>query len=159
MPTLVSISVADEVWLATALLHFEHPERTDFEKWEIMERAAQENLVEPQRPGVSTHISSHAVAGKKPAPNDYRMLVETERGRRRLFREGDAYHPDRKGKIAPSPEDLPGKYLYLLDWYSVWRKQLKNAPTKDDPFLKMQGIAKGMWSEDAVAYTRKLREG
>ena|ERR1700733_135016 len=159
MPTLTTVSVADEVWIATALLHQEQPERSDFEKWEILERAAQEGLVEPQRPGVSAHISSHAVAGKKPQPNDYRMLVETERGRRRLYQDGDYYHPERKGKITPSAENLPTEYLYLLDWYATWKKHRGKTVSKDDPFLKMQGIAKGMWSEDAVTYVRKLREG
>jgi hypothetical protein len=155
----MSVSVADEVWIATALLHYEHPERPDFEKREIEERARQEGLVEPQRPGVSAHISAHAVAGKKPQPNDYRMLVETERGRRRLYRDGDYHHAERKGKIAPSPDDLPSDYLYLLDWYASWRKQGNRTASRQDPFLKMQGIAKGVWDEDAVDYVRKLREG
>jgi hypothetical protein len=159
MPTLTAVSVADEVWIATALLHREHPERPDFEKREIEERARQEGLVEPQRPGVSAHISSHSVAGKKPQPNDYRMLVETDRGRRRLYRDGDYHHPERKGKITPSPDDLPSEYLYLLDWYAAWKKHGGKSVSKADPFLKMQGIAKGMWSEDAVTYVRKLREG
>jgi hypothetical protein len=160
MPVLTSISVADEVWIAVALLHREHPERRDFEKAEILERAEREGLVEPLRPGVSTHVSSHAVAGKKPQPNDYRMLVETERGRRRLYRDGDYCHPERRGKIAPSPEDLPSEYLSLLDWYASWRSTKSQPPAGVDPFLKMQGIAKGLWGDkDAVAYVRKLREG
>jgi hypothetical protein len=159
MPILTAVSVADETWVATALLHREHPERPDFEKSEILDRAAQEGLVEPLRPGVSTHISSHAVAGKKPQPNDYRMLVETERGRRRLFRDGDYYHHERRGKIAPSAGDLPSEYLHLLEWYAVWRKQGNKGVSKSDPFLKLQGIANGIWDEDAVAYVRRLREG
>ncbi len=159
MSTIALVSVADEVWIATALLHREQPGRPDFEKREILDRVAQEGLVKPQRPGVSAHISSHAVAGKKPQPNDYRMLVETERGRRRLYREGDYSHPARKGKIAPSPEDLPSDYLYLLDWYASWMKQGAKVDAKHDPFLKLQGIAKGVWNEDAVAYVRRLREG
>jgi hypothetical protein len=159
MPVLTAVSVADEVWIATALLHREYPERPDFEKKEIEDRAAREGLVEPPRPGISAHISSHAVASKKPQPNDYRMLVETERGRRRLFREGDYYHPERRGKITPSPDDLPGEYLYLLDWYATWKNRKSKAVSKDDPLLKMQGTAKGLWKEDAVNYVRKLREG
>jgi hypothetical protein len=158
MPTLTSVSVADEVWIATALLHYEHPERPDFEEKEIEARAAQEGLVDPQRPGVSAHISSHAVAGKKPQPNDYRMLVETDRGRR-LYRDGDYHHPDRRGKITPSADDLPGRYLYFLDWYATWKRQVSRSVSRADPFLKMQGIAKAMWNEDAVTYVRKLREG
>jgi hypothetical protein len=87
------------------------------------------------------------------------MLVETDRGRRRLFREGDYYHPERRGKVTPSPDDLPSEYLYLLDWYSTWKKRGNKPAAKSDPFLRMQGTAKGMWDEDAVAYVRKLREG
>lgn len=159
MTTLATISVADEVWIATALLHLENPERADFEKSEILDRAVREGLVEPLRPGVSIHISSHAVAGKKPQPNDYRMLIETGRGRRRLYKDGDPYHPDRKGKIAPSSEDIPRDYLYLLDWYESWRKRGIPSSLGEDPLLKMRGIAKGIWSGDAVSYVRKLREG
>ena len=38
------LKVADEVWLATALLHREHPDRADFTVAEIVERARQEGL-------------------------------------------------------------------------------------------------------------------
>ena len=36
------VKVADEVWIATALLHREHPDQSDFEIEEIMRRAAKE---------------------------------------------------------------------------------------------------------------------
>ena len=157
MSTLEAVSVADEVWIATALLHREHPERVDFEKREILARALKEGLVEPQRPGVSAHVSSHAVAGKKPQPNDYRMLIETERGRRRLFRLGDPYHPDRKGKYAPNPSDIPSQYLPLLSWYETW-KAAKSPNTIIDPLLALRGTGHEIWADEhADVYIENLR--
>ena len=38
------LKVADEVWIATALLHREHPESPDFTVDEIVERAKKEGL-------------------------------------------------------------------------------------------------------------------
>ena len=151
----INVSVATEVWIATALLHKEHPERIDFENSEILMRADQEGLVEPQRPGVSAHVSAHAVAGKPPQPNDYRFLVETGRGRRRLFREGDASHPQRKGKAVPSPEDLPARYLPLLKWYEGWSKRSSLKSSQD-----LLGSLAGIWTfGSAEDYLRELRDG
>jgi len=44
--------VADEVWVATALLHRAHPEAADFTVEEIVERARKEGLHKPLRRGV-----------------------------------------------------------------------------------------------------------
>lgn len=112
------IKVADEVWLATCLLHLEKPRREDFSVGEIVERAIKEKLAGGYRPGLQIHASSHCVATKPPNPARHRMLSETGRGRRRLFRLGDKFHRDRKqGKTHPVVEDLPPKYRYLVDWY------------------------------------------
>lgn len=116
--TLVHLTIADQVWVATALLHREHPERVDFSKQEIRQRAEQEDREGASRPGISPHISTHCVASKKPNPAKHRMLTRTGTGRRRLFRHGDNYHPLRsEGDITPAREDLPERYHYLLDWY------------------------------------------
>jgi hypothetical protein len=45
------------------------------------------------------------------------MLTKTGRGRRRLFREGDAVNSERNGKSTPASEDIPTKYQPLLAWY------------------------------------------
>ncbi len=112
------IRVADEIWIATSLLHRENPGRSDFSVNEIIERAMKERLAGGYRPGLQIHASTHCVATKPPNPARHRMLSETGRGRRRLFRPGDKYHRDRKsGKTHPNPEDLPPKYRHLLDWY------------------------------------------
>jgi hypothetical protein len=114
----MDIKVADEVWLATALLHFENPESKDFSSYEIVDRVAKENIFGRLRPGIIVHVNMHCVANKRPNPGNYRILFETGRGRRRLFREGDVFHEYRKGgKIVPNLEDIPEKYRHLLTWY------------------------------------------
>jgi hypothetical protein len=112
------IKVADEVWLAAALLHMENPRCQDFSVSEIVARAIKERLAGGYRPGLQIHASNHCVATKTPNPARHRMLSETSRGRRRLFQPGDEFHRDRKeGKIHPAIEDLPPKYRYLIEWY------------------------------------------
>jgi len=113
------ITVANEVWIATALLHREHPEREDFAVSEIIRRARGEALVPDYRPGIHPHVSTHIVASKPPNPGRLRLLHESTRGRRRLYRTGDPFHPDRRGsKTHPEPDELPANYAYLVDWYT-----------------------------------------
>ncbi len=112
------IKVADEVWLATALLHREHPDRNDFTVQEIVDRAMREHLEGRYRPGLQIHASHHCVASKSPNPALHRMLTATGRGRRRLFRPHDPCHPYReRGKTHPEKSALPQNYGYLVDWY------------------------------------------
>ncbi len=114
---MADIKVADEVWIGAALLHREHPDRSNFSITEIVDRVAQEGLHKPLRPGVHVHVTQHCVANKRPNPGNYRMLCETGRGRRRLFRTGDESHPYRGGRIVPERGDIPERYHHLLDWY------------------------------------------
>ena len=110
------MKVAEEAWVATALLQAEHPERQDFAVQEIKQRARQEGWV--LRPGFHQHVSSHCVANKPADPANHRMLYEDSRGRKRLYREGDPCHPDRQqGKVRPEKYDLPQQYQDLTDWY------------------------------------------
>lgn len=111
----MNILVADEAWLAIALLHREHPEAEDFSLDDIRDRARRE--FHDSRPGVWQHIVSHCVASNRPNPAQYRMLHSTGRGRRRLYRPGDPVHPDRKGKTYPAKRDIPERYRSLVDWY------------------------------------------
>lgn len=111
----MNILVADEAWLATALLHREHPDSDDFSLDDIRDRARRE--FHDDRPGVWQHIVSHCVASNRPNPAQYRMLHGSARGRRRLYRPGDPVHPERKGKIYPEKRAIPERYHQLLDWY------------------------------------------
>ncbi len=113
-----SIRVADEVWIATALLHQEQPNRESFSVAEIVDRVALEQLTRRLRAGVAVHVYQHCVANHRPNPGSHRMLYATAGARRRLFRSGDDYHPYREGgKTAPNREDIPEAYRKLVDWY------------------------------------------
>jgi hypothetical protein len=154
----VGLLVADEAWIATALLHREHPERQDFSIQEIVDRALAENISGPLRPGVEMHVRYHCVAGKPPQPAQLRMLSETIGGRRRLYREGDPTHPNRKGKIVPEPDAIPERYRYLLDWY-----RNEYAPARDTwlrGVFEMIGTANEAFRGiDPDEYVQQLREG
>ena len=113
------MTIANEIWIATALLQRDHADRPDFSVQEIVERILREGLDE-YRPGLPIHASSHCVASKVPNPAPHRFLHETARGRRRLYRTGDPFHPNRRsGRTHPSPEDIPDRYRYLLEWYKT----------------------------------------
>jgi hypothetical protein len=152
-----AIRVADEVWIATALLHREHPEAPDFSSREIEARVIKEGLTDAKRPGVAVHISSHCVANRKPDTGRYRMLFETAKSRRRLFRSGDYYDPGREGgRLTPDRSEIPAKYHSLLDWYEgVW-----NRNSGEDPLMALAGRHRDLWgSIEADDYVRGLREG
>lgn len=156
-----TIKVADEAWIATALLHREHPAQADFTVEEIVERAKREARNIPVRPGVYVHVVQHCVANRPPNPGRYRMLFETAPGRRRLFRKGDNYHPAREGaKMTPRREDMPYGFDGLLDWYNDWSVKARSAAAQEDPLLALRGSGKQVWAgEHADDYVRRLREG
>jgi hypothetical protein len=157
----IRAKVADEAWIAVALLHREHAGRSDFTIEEIMESATHKAGHEPLRPGVYVHIVQHCVANRPPSPGRYRMLTETAPGRRRLFRLGDSYHLQREGsKTLPERADLPQKYHSLLDWYRDWNSGSIETRIKDDPLLALRGDGKELWADEhADEYVRRLREG
>jgi hypothetical protein len=154
-----TLKVADEVWIATALLHREHPTRQDFGVQEIVERAAKENITGTLRAGVSVHAYLHCVANRPPNSAQYRMLFETSDHVRRLFRQGDAANPGRKGKVIPEAADLPQKYLYLLEWY---RKEFDTSAKASwlSGIFELSTAGKELFAGvDADAYVDRLREG
>lgn len=157
----VEVKVADEVWIATALLHSELPDRTDFTIDEIMVRARREELTGELRPGIYAHVVQHCVANRAPNSGRYRMLFETAPGRRRLFRQGDAYHAAREGaKVVPEQEDIPSRYVPLLDWYRNWGQDSVQERIKNDPLLALYGDGKDLWADEpADEYVRRIREG
>jgi hypothetical protein len=163
-----AVRVADEVWIATALLHREYPERKDFTIQEIKERAARERLTVHQRPGVAIHAHLHCVANRAPNPGRYRMLYATREGTRRLWRPSDDAHPARTGKNIPRRDQIPAEYHELLDWYErVYAPGVSTAEQPRDtkrkgghPLLALLGTGRDVWKdEDPDEYVRKLREG
>ena len=155
------LKVADEVWIAAALLHRERPDSTDFSIEEIVERVQRENLYGSLRPGVYVHVVQHCVANRPPNPGRYRMLYETSGGRRRLFRKGDPEHPDRKGaKSTPASDALPYGYGGLLTWYEDWCAMEANRAIEADPLLSLIGSGRRLWTDEhADGYVDRLRAG
>src|SRR5205085_6230908 len=125
--------VADEVFIAIALLHKENPECEDFTLSEIVARVQKENLSGAVRPGVRVHASSHCVANRAPNPGRYRMLYATAANRRRLLQAGDDVHPPRTGKMWPDPASVPARYHDLIEW-------AKQRYGKINPARWMEGI-------------------
>jgi hypothetical protein len=157
----VTIKVADEVWIATALLHRENPKTEDFSVSQIVARARRENLSGELRPSVQVHAYLHCVANLAPNPGRYRMLYATGKNTRRLFREGDDFNPDRRGgKVTPRREDLPAQYYSLLDWYREKYAGKRKSAEKSDPILGLRGLGKEIWvGEDPDEYVSRLRRG
>ena len=155
------LNLAVEVWIATALLHREHPEETDFSIDEIVARATQERVAGSIRPGLYVHVVQHCVANRAPNPARSRILFETKPGRRRLFRKGDSYHPRRKdSKTMPKGEELPERYIDLLGWYRSWSRENDRKTVANDPLLVLAGSGKDLWADEpADEYIRRLREG
>jgi hypothetical protein len=130
------LKVADEVWVALALLHQNHPERRGFRSVEILERAEALHPGVPCRSGVQTHVSGHCVSNRRPSPNTLRYSYRNADGTYRLYRDGDDYDPGRqRGRTAPKASALPENYRSLIQWY--WseynRRQRWNAATKEPP--------------------------
>jgi hypothetical protein len=162
MPTLIKaeLKVADEVWIITALLHRENISSPDFTIEQIMERARSERATGKLRPGFYVHVIQHCVANRAPNPGRYRMLFETAKDRRRLFRKGDAYHHDREGsKTLPEKENIPSQYRKLVDWYLEEFCLNRANHSGMDPLLSLRGSGRGIWADEhADDYVRRLRE-
>jgi hypothetical protein len=113
------------------------------------------------RPSFHVHVVQHCVANRPPNPARYRMLTETRRGRRRLFRPGDRFHPARDGsKVMPDTAEIPDNYLPLIEWYrSVYARSVERGP-REDPLLELRGSGRSLWADEhADEYVRRLREG
>jgi len=155
------VKVADEVFIATALLHREHPDRADFTVKEIIDRVARENLYGSIRPGVRVHILLHCDANIAPNPARLRMLYATGDRTRRLLVSTDDVHPGRTGKIWPDPADVPPRYTELIAWAKK-RYEKEGSPQRArwlDGVLQLRGMGRELWKgEDPDEYVRKLRE-
>ena len=113
----------------------------------------------PLRPGVQVFAYLHGVANKAPNPGRDRILVETSKGRRRLFRPGDSYHPRRGGRAIPCADEIPAQYAELIHWYRrEYVGEIDRGTT--DPILSLRGLGKAIWAGEAAdAYVHRIREG
>jgi hypothetical protein len=153
------MKVADEAFVATALLQRENPGRDAFTVSEIVRRAIRE--FGEVRPGVQVHASLHCVANRPPNSAPYKMLYATPDNRRRLLRSGDDIHPERTGKIWPDPDEVPTRYHELIEWAKARYGKDSPRPTRwMEGILKLRGMGRQLFTgEDADAYVKGLREG
>ena len=116
-----SIRVADEVWIAVASLHRNHPWRADFTIDEIMEQAETAKVARSRTVASRSGPTSVSIASPTglPTPERYRMLSKHGPAGVRLFRPGDPCHPGRSaGKLrAETTREIPACHRELLDWY------------------------------------------
>jgi len=174
------ITCAAEVFIATALLHRENPDRSDFTIQEIVNRAGRENLAGELRSGVSVHASQHCCANRAPNPANHRMLFATGRSTRRLLLPGDEVDAGRIGKIFPENAEVPKEYLPLLEWTKAryesagashqGEKPPRGESSQDqhpslegrwlESLFELEGLGKEHWKDvDPDEFVRKLREG
>ena len=112
-----------EVWIAAQLLGDDGQE---FSKGDLARKIKE--LFNDERPGVSTHISSHCRADAKADPGNYCYLITVRHGVFRCIQPGDSVHPTRKkGKRRPSEESVPVQYQKLLS------KELSDSSNKTTP--------------------------
>src|SRR5260370_17676680 len=111
--------------------------------------------------GVCVHAVQHCVANGRRSPGRYRMLFESAPGRRRLFRKGDSYHPEREGgKIIPEREDMPHRYEGLIAWYENWSSAMAAKAKETDPLLSLRGSGKKLCADEhADEYVPRLPQG
>lgn len=157
------MKLADECWVALALLHKKQPKRASFSVKEIVDRMRAEHAHPEMRPGVRTHIHQHLVANIPPDTGRYRLFYRLPDGTFRLFKPGDDCHPRRTGKTKPACEDLPARYVPLLDWYETEYASEAHGTvsrTQRESLLSLRGMGKGLWADqDPVEYVRSLRQG
>lgn len=158
--TTLGLTAADAVWIATAMLHERYPEAAGFDPATIQEEVLRNKLTSAIPKTVYQHIVQHVTATQPANPNRRRMLTELSNGLRRLYLEGDAYHPSRNGaQFTPKPEDLPQHLRGWLSWYEQWSRahpERKEPSPALDPLESLSGT----WTfGDADSYLRELREG
>ncbi len=154
-----NLIVADAVWIATALLHEEHPDAKGFSTEDIVSRVQSLHLTRGGQKTIWQHVNQHSVANRKPQPNRSRMLYALGKGVRRLFREGDRSDPEREGAPThPQWSVLPQRYKYLEQWYEDWNRPIRSA--EEDPLLVLVGSGAEIWKDThADEFVASLREG
>lgn len=158
------MKVADELYLALALLHRERPQEEAFAVTEVVRRAAKEGFA--ARPAsLSAHAHGHAAANLPPGKNmRYRLLFKQEDGRIRLLRSSDYIHPDRHQKFYPALEDIPERYHSLVKWARRYSQSTGGSGTVAEGWLaglhQLRGLGRDIWQGvRADEYVRGLREG
>jgi hypothetical protein len=154
-------TLVDEIWVATLLLHKENPSRSDFSVSEIRDKVLELNPKRSSSPGLNTHLSTHCIAGKPKHGTNNRILTETRRGYRRLFREGDPFDASREnGKIIPDAKELPEQYRPLISWYqSSYNQRQVKTMAADERVRILKTLIGSIPDEDLKRMSEAIEEG
>jgi hypothetical protein len=158
------MKVADELYLALALLHREQPQVDAFTVKEVVARAAQEGF-EARPASLRAHAHGHAAANLPPGKNmRYRLLFKQEDGRVRLLRSSDYVHPDRHQKFYPELLEIPERYHPLVGWARKYSESPADSGAPGRGWLaglhQMRGLGRDVWlGVNPDEYVRSLREG
>lgn len=155
------LTVADAVWVGTALLHLQTNDPGPFSTEKIVSYVQLHHLTKGAPKSIWQHVNQHCVASRKAQPNKACMLTATGQGNRRLFREGDRVDPERiGGRTHPDWDKLPPRYAHLRQWYEIVWNQPLQASQIQDPLLDLVGTGIGMWGNGSVDdYVNSLRTG
>jgi len=151
------LTVAEAVWMGTALLHDKRGAQNAFTVDEIVESVLAHKLSDAPAETIKQHAKQHCVANLPPRPNRSRMLYMTSGSHRRLFRDGDLFDEQRQG--APTHPAWEKVSARVREWYeTVWNSP--SALIANDPLLNAIGTGKGMFGDQgADAYVNSLRDG
>jgi hypothetical protein len=155
------VKVADELFIAVALLTREHPDRLSFSIPEILERAKREGLGRHRsdQSSLKQHAYEHAAANVRPGRGKYRMVYREKDNTIRLLQASDQVHPGRDGKEWPEETDIPERYVPLVRWAQE-RYASKRSEGKRwlHDVLALRGLGKEIWKGvNADEYVSGLR--
>jgi len=159
-PATLSLTAADAVWIATAMLHDRYPQAAGFTPSSIQDEVLRNNLTSALPKTVYQHIVQHVTATQPANPNRRRMLTELSDGLRRLYLDGDSFHNSRNGaQSLPKADDLPPHLRGWLSWYESWSRAHPHKRNPAPPVDPLEALV-GTWTfGDADNYVRQQREG
>ncbi len=134
-PKLNSIKVADEVWIATAMLQKEDSEQCCWDEEDIIGKIVenQEEYFNPEKlairyKAIINHIRQHSVAYKSASPARLRMLSRcleepfNHKRNRVVYIDNDQHDwdEDRTGKMVPVLAEVPPEYHDITEELLQW---------------------------------------
>jgi hypothetical protein len=133
-------TTSSAVWLATALLHRESPDRDAFQVKEIFDKVKELDILEVSDDTIRMHISSHCVAGISRSPDRHRKLTRVRTGWYRLYKIGDKVGEGREnGGIVPPTQLFPEPYRDMENWYQdeyVSKSVQSNESSNNDAYFE-----------------------
>ena len=155
------IKVADEVWLATALLHRENPSRGLHAQGN---RGAGCERGDRRRTAtwcLRSRRSQHCVANRAPTPDA--IACSTKRGPDIAACFVSATATIRNAKEARSPPERMRSLRATRissSWYEDWSQSQGEKASESDPLLALYGSGKKLWADEhADEYVARLRAG